>query len=369
MPTPVESIEEIKVASSGMTADFNSSSGSEIQMVTKRGSNKFHGSFYEYYFASNLGAANSWDNDHTPHGNLPYTPLPITHNSRFGLAIGTPVLPKMLGGKAYLFFNYEGFRFQQSAVWDATVPTDLMRAGVIQVDEGGTYGRVYGRLNGVAQVVFPLLGTGLGQAIACIGATSSGQCLGQSSVTPEDAFRIGVDGLTAPLPAVSQTLPQPYIPGFGGNAPAGSGAVLDPNFRPSKTDNFTVSIQREISSRLIVEAGYIGRLIRNDFQGIDLERRRTATSLRSRQRLRKRRAVLTHMRQIEASLDGCFAVRPALCYDFCAREEADAVLAVLVKITKSRFLPTPMAVGADWCRHRKISADHSLRESRGVTVF
>lgn len=35
----------------------------------------------------------------------------------------------------------------------------------------GGYGRVYGWLNGVARVVTPLLGAGLGQAIACIGAT------------------------------------------------------------------------------------------------------------------------------------------------------------------------------------------------------
>jgi Carboxypeptidase regulatory-like domain len=139
VPTPVESIEEIKVASSGMTADFNSSSGSEIEMVTKRGANQFHGSVYEYYFSSNVGAANSWDNNHTPKGNLPYTPLPITHNNRFGVAIGGPVLPKIFGGKTYFFFNYEGFRFPQTQLWDATVPTALMRAGVIQINQGGTY--------------------------------------------------------------------------------------------------------------------------------------------------------------------------------------------------------------------------------------
>ncbi len=69
MPTPIESIEEFKVATSGMTADFNGSSGSQVQMVTKRGTNAIHGAGYEYYFASDMGAANSWDNNHTPSGN------------------------------------------------------------------------------------------------------------------------------------------------------------------------------------------------------------------------------------------------------------------------------------------------------------
>ena len=126
LPTPVESIEEFKVSTSGQAADFNGSSGSQIQMVTKRGTNSIHGSLYEYYFATDVGAANSWDNNHTPSGKLSYTPLPITHNNRFGGALGGPILPRnFLGGKWYGFFNYEGFRFPQSSVYNRAVPTPL----------------------------------------------------------------------------------------------------------------------------------------------------------------------------------------------------------------------------------------------------
>jgi Carboxypeptidase regulatory-like domain len=140
LPTPVESIEEFKVATSGQTADFNGSSGSQIQMVTKRGTNSIHGSVYEYYYAADVGAANTWDNNHTPSHGLGYTPLPITHNNRFGAAIGGPLVPKdFLGGKWYGFFNYEGFRFPQSAVYNRAVPTATMRAGVIFINQGGTY--------------------------------------------------------------------------------------------------------------------------------------------------------------------------------------------------------------------------------------
>jgi hypothetical protein len=135
----------------------------------------------------------------------------------------------------------------------------------------GGYSRVFSRLNGVGLVLIPLLGTGLGQAVSCIGASSSGQCLGNASVDPTTAFRIGTDGMSAPLPAVSQTLPQPYLPGIGGNAASGSGSVLDPNFRPARTDNFNLSIQRELSSHAMLEVGYIGRLIRHEWQQIDLD--------------------------------------------------------------------------------------------------
>ena len=42
-----------------------------------------------------------------------------------------------------------------------------------------------------------------------------------------------------------------------------------------------------------------------------------------------------HVRHDEALVGGWSAVRPALCYDLCAREEADAVLAILVKVAES----------------------------------
>jgi len=135
----------------------------------------------------------------------------------------------------------------------------------------GGYGRVESRLNGVDLVLIPLLGVGLGQPVSCLGATSTGQCLGNGGATPATAFRIGTDGLTAPLPPVSQTLAQPFIPGFNGNAAAGSGSILDPNFRPARTDNFTLSIQREINSKTMFELGYIGRLIRHEWQEVDLD--------------------------------------------------------------------------------------------------
>src|ERR1700736_38903 len=97
VPTPLESIEELKVTTFNQTADFNSSIGSEVQMVTKRGTNQFHGSGYGYYFATNVGAANSWRNNHTPFGSLPYTPLPSNHRDRFGATLGGPLAPRILG--------------------------------------------------------------------------------------------------------------------------------------------------------------------------------------------------------------------------------------------------------------------------------
>ena len=68
-------------------------------------SDQWHGTAYEYYLDNNLNA-NTWQN------NFSGIPNPSFHYSRFGGAIGGPIIPKkILGGKTYFFANYEGFRF------------------------------------------------------------------------------------------------------------------------------------------------------------------------------------------------------------------------------------------------------------------
>ena len=137
VPTPVESIEEFRVSTFNQTADFSGSIGGQIQMVTKRGTNQYHGSAYGFYFATNIGAANSWTNNHTPSAafGTPYTPLPKNHRNRFGGSLGGVLTPKFLGGKTYFFVNYEGSRFPNVGTYERTVPSALMRAGVIQVTD------------------------------------------------------------------------------------------------------------------------------------------------------------------------------------------------------------------------------------------
>ncbi len=132
----------------------------------------------------------------------------------------------------------------------------------------GGYGRLYGRLNGVGLVLTPLLGVGLIQAVQCTAALSSGAC-GPAQPTMNTAFRIGVDGNSAPLPAASATLPQPDYPGY--NSIAGAAAEAeDPHFRPNDIDSFDLTIQRQITRKTLIEVGYIGRLIHHEYQPINL---------------------------------------------------------------------------------------------------
>lgn len=185
---------------------------------------------------------------------------------------------------AYELIKNTGRKYPYNPVWDEFSPRFALAwnpkysSGLLGALLGdgktvvrGGYGRIYGRLNGVDLVLVPLLGPGLLQAVSCQGPTSSGTCAGSGNVTPSTVFRLGTDGNTAPLPSPSQTLPQPFYPGLNGNAYAQDPSSLDPNFRPARTDNFTFSLQRAIGNKMTFETGYIGKIIRNELQEMNID--------------------------------------------------------------------------------------------------
>jgi len=136
MPTPADSVEEFKVNTAGQTADFNSSAGAEVKVVTKRGTNAFHGTAYEYYKDNNW-SSNTWQNNWLNYVAAPtvgalHVGLPSYHFSRYGGAIGGPLIPKeVLGGKTYFFFNYEGFRYPSAETIFRNVPSPALQAGLL----------------------------------------------------------------------------------------------------------------------------------------------------------------------------------------------------------------------------------------------
>lgn len=127
IPTPLESIQEFKVATSGQTADFATSAGGQVMLVSKRGTDGFHGAAYEFY-QSQLLNANSWSN------NFNNEPIVKFHDNRFGGGFGGPLLPgKHLGGKTYFYGFYEGHRYPGAASYfEWAVPSALMRQGILQ---------------------------------------------------------------------------------------------------------------------------------------------------------------------------------------------------------------------------------------------
>ncbi len=180
------------------------------------------------------------------------------------------------GGQKYPYNPFYGsFSPRIAAAWNPSFSDGIMGRlfGQGKTVVRGGYSRIFGRLNGVDLVLVPLLGTGLMQPVQCVDAQSptagNGACAGTNGSTPANAFRIGTDGMTAPIPTPSATLPQPDFPGYNAIA-AGAGEALDRNFRPDESDQFDFTIQRQLTPKTMIEVGYIGRKITHEYQPLNI---------------------------------------------------------------------------------------------------
>jgi hypothetical protein len=206
--------------------------------------------------------------------------------STYNPTLGFATVNNVGGGLKYPYHPfYAGFSPRAAVAWNPRYDSGFFGHifGNGKTVIRGGYNRIYGRLNGVDLVLVPLLGTGLIQAVTCVGAVNAAnavngnQCLQNAGANPLTAFRIGTDGLAAPLPSVTATLPQPFFPGTTDpttgklTATAGDGEVLDPNFKPNRSDAFDLTIQRSVGAKMLFEVGYIGRRIKNEYQAHDLD--------------------------------------------------------------------------------------------------
>lgn len=123
----LDSIEEFRVTTTNSDADLGRSSGAQVQLVTKSGTNIFHGSAYEYNRPKNT-VANDYFNKHAELTNgLPNTPASLLRNT-FGGTFGGPIKKDRL----FFFFAYEGQRTSESYQVTRSVPSAALRDGVIQ---------------------------------------------------------------------------------------------------------------------------------------------------------------------------------------------------------------------------------------------
>jgi hypothetical protein len=107
---PVEAIAELHVASN-FEAEYGRSAGGVVNVVTKSGTNSFHGSAFEF-FRNNALDARNYFNDKSLHQN-PF------HNNQFGGSIGGPIAKD----KTFFFLDYEGLREIGSQSTPSCVPT------------------------------------------------------------------------------------------------------------------------------------------------------------------------------------------------------------------------------------------------------
>jgi hypothetical protein len=117
----VDAVQEFKVQSNVMSAEFGFTAGGVVNIVTKSGTNTPHGSLYYFVRNDAFDARNAFA----------ATKAPFRYN-QYGGTIGGPViLPKVYNGrnKSFFFFNYEGWQNRRHQSNILSVPTAAMRAG------------------------------------------------------------------------------------------------------------------------------------------------------------------------------------------------------------------------------------------------
>lgn len=127
LPVTLDSVQEFRVTTTGANADQGRSSGAQVALVTKSGTNEFHGSAYEYHRNTYTSANDYFVKQAQLNSGQPNVAPKLIRNI-FGASLGGPIMKDRL----FFFVNYEGARQREEASVLRMVPSDSMRAGSIR---------------------------------------------------------------------------------------------------------------------------------------------------------------------------------------------------------------------------------------------
>ncbi len=115
----VDAMQEFRVQTSSFAPEYGRTPGGQISIVTRSGTNTFHGTLFEY-FRNDVLDANNWFNGYT---NNPPLPKAEERQNDFGGVFGGPIIKN----KTFFFFSYEGSRLRQPETKETVVPDKTAR--------------------------------------------------------------------------------------------------------------------------------------------------------------------------------------------------------------------------------------------------
>lgn len=118
----VDAIQEFRIQTSTFAPEYGRTPGAQISITTRSGTNKFHGTAFEYFRNSVMDASNWFDGFlHLPKG--------VVRQNDFGGVLGGPIYRD----KSFFFFSYEGARLSQPAPAISYVP-DVNSRSIVPAD-------------------------------------------------------------------------------------------------------------------------------------------------------------------------------------------------------------------------------------------
>lgn len=122
LPIPLDSVQEFRTTIAGQGSDMGHTAGGQVAIVTKSGSNQFHGSVYEYNRNTDF-EANDW------FSNRAGVPRPALIRNQYGVSVGGPIIKN----KLFFFYNWEGRKDRSQAAKTDTVPSNTFKEGIVEV--------------------------------------------------------------------------------------------------------------------------------------------------------------------------------------------------------------------------------------------
>jgi hypothetical protein len=122
LPIPLDSVQEFRTTVAGQGSDMGHTAGGQVAIVTKSGSNQFHGSVYEYNRNTDF-EANDW------FSNRAGVARPALIRNQYGASLGGPIKKD----KLFFFFNWEARKDRSQAAELDTVPSSTLQQGIVEV--------------------------------------------------------------------------------------------------------------------------------------------------------------------------------------------------------------------------------------------
>ncbi len=122
----LDSVEEFRVTTSNSNADSGRSSGAQVQLVTKGGTNSWHGAA-EALNRSNIGEANDWFNEQAQVGSDLKNIPPYLRRNTYGASLGGPIMKD----KAFFYLGWERLVQHESTQTTRVVPSLNLRNGIV----------------------------------------------------------------------------------------------------------------------------------------------------------------------------------------------------------------------------------------------
>ena len=232
-PSP-DSVEEFRVITNTFDAEYGRNSGSVVNVITKSGTNSFHGDLFEYFRNTVLDAQGYFN-----------TTRPQWNQNQFGGTIGGPIKKD----SSFFFVSYEGRRIRQGIPGPVlNVPTTAQRDGDFSgvggfANNGGGISDAF-----VASVLNARSsgGTTCPNAITALGGTTPAAGAAWSSIFPTGVIP------TACQDPVAANLMQQFIPG----ANVGTGLNQSVPVSTDNGDQFSVRFDQKITSHQNFSAYY-----------------------------------------------------------------------------------------------------------------